>query len=240
MATLIHELTAPYTHKQMRRVGWRHKNRTGAVYREHKTSHPGLVCQLRAAVTDRPQADAARSVKVASTDSTALPHFDVEAYDRLQLIISEVGEWCSDLGERKPVHDGNLEEALRGFTRRAPGMTTAELTGIVKALTRWHAWCEVIGGWKGAPLRPNCPCPRCGAGSTGERKGLRVRMSATSGTGGIVGDATVLAAVCLSCDATWDGRSVGILAEHIRQARAELARETAEDERVPEPEPAAA
>lgn len=243
LATLIHELCAPYTHKQMRRVGWRHKNRTGAVYREHKTRHPGLLVQLRTAITDRPQADLTRTVKSASTDPAALPHFDIEAFDRLQLIISEVEEWWRDFGVHNGVHDANLEDSIRQFAHRAAGLTGPELAGLVKALRRWHAWCQVIGGWRGAPLRPNCPCPRCGAGSTGERKGLRVRMAAATGTGGIVGDAAVLAAVCLSCNATWDGRTIGILAEHIRRARAEAAeqaeaeaadqaKETAESESV--------
>jgi hypothetical protein len=90
---------------------------------------------------------------------------------------------------------------------------------------RWRTWCRIMAGWQDPALRPHVPCPDCGA-LAGERAGLRIRIEAAGGTGGIKGDATARAAVCLSCNRTWDAEHFGLLAERLREA--EAARENAE------------
>lgn len=82
---------------------------------------------------------------------------------------------------------------------------------------RWRTWCRIVGGWETPALRPHVPCPHCGT-VAGERAGLRVRIDGASGAGGIVDDAAVRAAVCLTCNRTWDADTVGLLAEQLRQA----------------------
>jgi len=80
----------------------------------------------------------------------------------------------------------------------------------------WHTWCRIFAGWEIPPARPRVPCPNCDA-EQDQGKGLRVRFD-DLGTHDAPDNAAVRAAVCLSCNATWDERSIGILAEHIRQA----------------------
>lgn len=218
LTLLIHELIAPYTHKQLRRIGWKYKNRTGAKYKEHKTVHPPLLAQLDAAIRIRPQTDQLAAVKATSTDPTALPHFDAEAFDRKNKIAEEVLDWCVRLGERvREVRGRPIDTSLRLILGRLHTLDQARLRELLADVGRWHTWCEIMSGWKGAPVRPNVPCPACGATPSGERKGLRVRMAAASGTGGVTETASVQAAVCLSCETTWSADTIGILAEHMRR-----------------------
>lgn len=80
---------------------------------------------------------------------------------------------------------------------------------------RWRTWCRIVAGWETPALRPHVPCPHCGT-VAGERAGLRVRIDGASGAGGILDDASVRAAVCLTCHRTWDSETVGLLAEQLR------------------------
>lgn len=109
----------------------------------------------------------------------------------------------------------SIEPDLLALAARAPSLETAMLAELVRAADRWRTWCRIMAGWETPPLRPHVPCPGCGT-LAGERAGLRVRIDSASGTGGIVDSAAVRAAVCLTCDRTWDAASVGLLAQQLR------------------------
>lgn len=108
-----------------------------------------------------------------------------------------------------------VEPDLLQLAEHAAGLQGAAPSLLAGEARRWRTWCLVMTGWQDPPLRPYVPCPHCEA-LPGDRAGLRVRIDAASGSGGVLGDASVKAAVCLSCDATWDADTIGLLAEHIR------------------------
>lgn len=109
----------------------------------------------------------------------------------------------------------SVEPDLITIARKAPEYPPETLQILVEDAYRWRTWCRVMTGWQDPPLMPYVPCPQCAA-MPGERAGLRVRIDSAGGSGGITGDAAVKAAVCLSCNVTWDAETVGLLAEHIR------------------------
>jgi hypothetical protein len=111
-----------------------------------------------------------------------------------------------------------IEPDLLAIVESAPRMEPATLDAITVDACRWRTWCRVMTGWQDPPVAPYVPCLRCGQ-LPDERAGLRVRIEGASGSGGIVGDAAVQAAVCLSCNATWDADTIGLLAEHIRMTK---------------------
>ena len=47
-----------------------------------------------------------------------------------------------------------------------------DLGELVDAADRWRTWCRIMTGWQDAALRPDVPCPDCGA-IAGERAGLK-------------------------------------------------------------------
>lgn len=98
----------------------------------------------------------------------------------------------------------------------AQGLEPAKVADLADDADRWCTWCRIVTGWETPALRPHVPCPHCGTVG-GERAGLRVRIDAASGAGGIVDDAGVRAAVCLTCNRTWDADTVGLLAEQLRR-----------------------
>lgn len=81
-------------------------------------------------------------------------------------------------------------------------------------VTRWRDWCLIMAGWVTPPRRLRAPCPHCGQ-TSGEGGGLRLRLNRIVRGGQEWGPA----AVCLSCDMTWEGQTqMAILAEQIEQA----------------------
>lgn len=110
-----------------------------------------------------------------------------------------------------------VEIDLHALVSHATVLDPSTLDALVGDTDGWRTWCRIMAGWETPALRPHVPCPRCGA-IAGERAGLRVRIEGASGTGGIVDDAGVRAAVCLSCDRTWDAASIPLLAEELRRA----------------------
>jgi hypothetical protein len=245
----VHELTQPATHTQPLQIGWRYKNRTGPILKDHRTNHPSLLDQLRDTVTDRPAATGERG---------ALPHFDADALDRLTAITVGVQRWLTRLSipseagrlaDRLNAHliaieqiidkadgpikrghagvvidylrkiaatiRGAVEPDLRALLQYAPQLPEAHLNLLVADAENWATWCRICAGWQEPLARPNVACMRCGA-MPGERAGLRVRLWQASGTGGVIQDAALDAAVCLTCNATWDAGTIGILAGHIR------------------------
>jgi hypothetical protein len=261
LTEIIHELISPSRHRQPYRAGWQRPNRTGAVIRDHVTDHDSLIGQLRAAITDR--AETGTGMKAGQAPRTTLPRFDVDAFDRMERIRTEVAGWCEHLNiPSQSTKNADLivtyldviertidnARAMTSVADRAVGILRAVATFIrtavepdiarlaevvsgvgseaVAALTndaeRWRTWCRIMTGWQDPALRPHVPCPACGA-LAGERAGLRIRIEGASGTGGLRGDASARAGVCLSCNQTWDAEHFGLLAAQLREAENERA-----------------
>lgn len=110
---------------------------------------------------------------------------------------------------------------LRSILNNAASFDPTTIDQLARDADHWRTWCRIIAGWETPALQPHVPCPHCGT-IAGERAGLRIRIDGASGTGGVVDDAGVRAAVCLTCNQTWDADTVGLLAEQLRQAGQEL------------------
>jgi hypothetical protein len=93
------------------------------------------------------------------------------------------------------------------------GLARDTLNRLAADVTRWRDWCLIMAGWVTPPRRLRAPCPHCGQ-TLGEGAGLRLRLSRI-----VRGDQEWgPAAVCLSCDMTWEGQSqMAILAEQIER-----------------------
>lgn len=111
----------------------------------------------------------------------------------------------------------SIEVDMLEVVRIAPGKGVGAIDALARDADRWRTWCRIVAGWDTPALCPHVPCPHCGA-LAGDRGGLRVRIEASSGTGGIVADVAVRAAVCLTCNTTWDADSIPALARQLRQA----------------------
>lgn len=111
-----------------------------------------------------------------------------------------------------------VEPDISKLADKVSGLSPAEVDELGRDLERWRTWCRIIAGWEDAPLRPHVPCPNCGT-VAGERAGLRIRIEAAGGTGGLKSDAAMRAGVCLSCNRTWEAEHFGLLAAQIRQAQ---------------------
>lgn len=114
-----------------------------------------------------------------------------------------------------------VEVDLLALTQEVADQEAATITGLADDADRWRTWCRIVAGWETPALRPHVPCPHCGT-VAGERAGLRVRIDAASGAGGIIDDAAVRAAVCLTCNRTWDAETVGLLAEQLRHTEPDV------------------
>lgn len=110
-----------------------------------------------------------------------------------------------------------VEPDLTALAERGPALDTVTLDALVRAADRWRTWCRIMAGWDTPAMRPYVPCPQCQT-LAGERAGLRIRIDGASGTGGILDNAAVKAAVCLTCSYTWDAEQVGLLAAQLREA----------------------
>ena len=128
---------------------------------------------------------------------------------------------------------GLIEPDLRAIGVAAHRLPAEVLEQLVAEVRDWRTWCRIMAGWQEPPTRPNAPCPNCEA-MPGERAGLRVRLYTASGSGGVTDDAAINAAVCLSCDRTWDADTIGLLAAEItrqeQQRKAQQEREAQEQQ----------
>lgn len=111
-----------------------------------------------------------------------------------------------------------VEPDIAALVDKVPRLSSPEVDELGASAEQWRTWCRIIAGWEDAPLRPHVPCPNCGV-LAGERAGLRIRIEAAGGTGGLKSDAAMRAAVCLSCNRTWEAEHFGLLAAQIREAQ---------------------
>lgn len=120
-----------------------------------------------------------------------------------------------DTAARMRTHiDVDIRNLLAHASRTT--LEVRDLDRLTSDADHWRTWCRIVTGWDTPALRPHIPCPHCKA-LAGEREGLRLRIHAASGAGGIIEDAILQAAVCLTCNMTWDAGGIHLLAEQLRQ-----------------------
>lgn len=165
--------------------------------RAYTTDQPSLLDQLRA-VADEPTVEdptgAARPVPGSRAPGGQ------DALDRLIAIEHAVTWWTADHLHRdlRPTVEDNLR-LLAGASTRMEDPDLRRLAGDVK---RWHGWAATLTGWQTPPWRPRAACPLCARLGT-----LIVHLDEKR-------------AYCSGCAEVWseeDG-SIGLLADHIRQA----------------------
>lgn len=267
LADAVTELVEPIQHNERYEVLAKDtdtgKAKTYYHVRHHKSVHASLLDQIRECTYDKAHAPT-EQLDNPMPRNTA--HLDLDAVDRLDAINKAIAEWRENLdikprgkemardllwhtqeitrlfGNPMPrpiarlraiaaayaVHIAAMVEPdLRAFVGHAATLDTDALADLARDVNRWRTWCRIVAGWDTRPWQPRAACPQCGD-LPGGRAGLRVR-------------AEIQAAVCLSCDATWDpdGVPIAVLGEHIRQVREalEAARRDAIQEAGPIPDP---
>jgi hypothetical protein len=167
------------------------------------TVQPSLLDQLRALV-DEPLVEEVEG-SARSIPRSRSPLGD-DALDRL-MAIETASAWWASVKLRRDLRD-TVEENLRLLVGMAGRLDDADLRRLAADIRRWHGWAATLTGWQTPPWSPRAACPLC------ERTGtLRVLLDKKRGT-------------CLGCGENWteeDG-SIGLLADHIRDADPELGR----------------
>jgi hypothetical protein len=170
------------------------------VTRRHRTTVPGLLDQLDAAVEpSRSSAGAGARPGYGSSPAARLEALDVRAG-----IAGEVAEWLEWLRERPRPHAADGIGVLLAAAGTLDDEALERLAGAVRS---WRIRAAVVTGWEAPAVRLHNTCPACPAdeesGATTRRGRLRIRVEA-------------LCAACSVCGATWDESTIGVLAEHIR------------------------
>lgn len=246
LADRIRDLTEPGTHIEAYRV------RAGTNYTNKlwPSTHSSLLNQLRECAYDRAQTE----TEAADRDARTVPHLDIDAIDRLSAIEKGVAQWCGqyETESRCRAFAERLAELVQAIIALTPRnnllpqlggavvlLTAAaarastlveldmrqlvgvaasrdgpEVRQLAHAASRWRTWCRIFAGWESRPARPRARCMHCDApaGVVDDRpSGLRIRYDIRS-------------AVCLTCDATWDFDTIGVLAAHIAATDSPAAR----------------
>jgi len=206
LADHIGELVDPIEHTE--RYGVRSPTGHRRVARVHRSAHPCLLDQLAEAAGIPITADRRSTGLGARDQRVPAAAANLDAIDRLVAITAGLRRWTSTLKTWRyyPPHELPSTKAdLRAFVgavanARVPKPQVARLAADV---ARWRNWCRVLGAWEDpVPHLPTVPCPHCDT-LPDERAGLRIRIDRS-------------AALCLTCHATWDDDTIGLLAEHIR------------------------
>ncbi|WP_067428496.1 DUF7341 domain-containing protein [Nocardioides jensenii] len=215
--TMFAELTQPHSHREPYVV-----RRGGTTWTQHHVTRvPALVMQLL-------EATPAGSGDQAGTGGHSRPAIRIEALDTVMLIDDEVSRWIERLGSNTPadVWDVENDRPVKGSgTLRAlrhlhglhasapicqPGLRGGRTGSAWCCLTHrlehdlsgwWHQ-ARIVSGWDTPAFRPFAACPICEAVNS-----LRVKLTAQT-------------ALCVECRALWDPTTIGMLAEHIREAKA--------------------
>lgn len=187
IADRVRELVEPYDHveRHLIRFGGREKTR------EHRSRHPSLLNQLRAAVKPGPGDEQLYAVPRSAPPVVTGP------LDVLLRIEAGSAHWLS-MRIGLPLR-ATVENNLRALVGHAPELD--DLDQLHHDIDTWWTWARVETGWDGRPRDLRDPCPYCA-----ERL-LRVRHDAT-------------AAWCRGCAAAWDATQLGLLGEMIDQFKA--------------------
>jgi len=165
-------------------------NRDGSitpVTSRHITVNPPLILQLQWAV------ETSQAVEEGKRQFTSKPSGRLEAIELVMRIEHETHRMLiHDHGERSS-HDDypQMIAAVRHL-----GSLTASGDSNARTIRGWWAAARVVTGWDLPAFKPNNTCPLCGV-----RGSLRIKYPT---------------ATCVECHETWDGETIGLLAEHIK------------------------
>lgn len=168
--------------------------------RHHTTIQPGLLAQLYQAVhpvwttTDQPGANI----------PTSRPPLEVEALSRHDQITAAAHNWCTQLNIQARA---TPESNIRALVGAASQLDPDQQKTLLADLRRWASWCRVYLGLEQVRqiTGVRCPIPECTQLST-----LRVNLTTATG-------------LCTGCGATWDRTAIGVLGEHIKASRTQVA-----------------
>jgi hypothetical protein len=190
---LADTLTEPHAHREPYTT-W-----TGSRHRQthhHITVQHGLLTQLHHAVLPATIADEGAS---GSTPGSR-PPLEIEALSRHQQITTTAQRWCRDLGiNPRPT----TESTIRALVGAAGHLDEPDQKALCADLRRWTHWCRVYLGLEQVRQINGVPCPL--ADCTG-RGTLRINLTTSHG-------------LCTACGATWDHKTIGVLAQHITTNR---------------------
>jgi hypothetical protein len=192
LAALIDDLCDPHHH--IERIYDTDQHRNKRMRRIWETTQPGLLAQLAEAVgLPGQQPEGALGATFRSK-----PPLQTEALSRYVSIQIGAVRWAWSLYQ--DVRD-TTESQLRGLIGPAATLDDATLTTLVSEVRQWRRWCAVMTAWESPAYAPHVPCPACA-----KIGALRVNLTAKT-------------AICTWCAAGWDPDTVGLLAEHVRNAR---------------------
>lgn len=206
---LVHELTAWHTHREPYEYDAHHQNGSTTHYTaDHVTHQPPLLTQLDRSITPSGQGG-----EVGAGAPGSRPTANLDAIAAACDIDLEAARWIRDMGEDDPQDTIGCIRRLHGLTAsvhrcdRAAGRAGRDCCtyhAVEVSVRSWWVRARVLTGWDTKARKLDGTCPLCG-----ERGTVQVRLS--SGLG-----------ACTSCHETWDGETIGILAEHMRaEAEAE-------------------
>ena len=201
IAEVASDLCDPHQHVEPRGHEWT-PARNRRTLPPHRVTLPGLLAQLRDAVTPT-----ASGEYTAGGHAASRPPCNVDALSRYATISLGAIRWCWDQGiELRDTDEANIG-ALVGA---AGSMDSDQQAALLDDLRRWRAWATAATDWATPPVTPTAPCPVCGTWSS-----LRVRVERDGDT------MSVRSAYCTgthdgTCDAVWDDDAgINALAAHI-------------------------
>lgn len=209
MAEHVRELTAWHTHREPYEYDAEHAGGGSTHYvADWATQHPPLLTQLDQSISPSGQGG-----EVGAGTPGSRPTANLDAIAAACDIDLAAARWVRDLGEDDPQNTIGLILKLHGLSAsvhrcdRASGRAGANCCTyhcIEVDVRAWWVRARVLTGWDTKARKLDGTCPLCG-----ERGTVQVRLS--SGLG-----------ACTHCHETWDGETIGILAEHMRaEAEAE-------------------
>lgn len=191
LTTHIADLCDPHPHVEPIHDTDRHRNRR--VRRVWITTQPGLLTQLAAVILPTNEQAEGGSGAFGSR-----PPLHIEALSRYAAIQVGAVRWAWSL--RQEIRD-TTESQMRGLIGAAPTLDDPTLDALVDEVRQWRRWCAVMTAWESPAYAPHVPCPACGKVGA-----LRINLAART-------------AMCTACPAGWDPDTIGVLAEHVRNAR---------------------
>jgi hypothetical protein len=192
---LADELTQPHAHREPYTVWDSQRHRKT---RHHITVQHGLLTQLYRAVLPATMADEGSG----GTIPGSRPPLEIEALSRHTQIATTAQRWCRDLHiDPRPT----IESTIRALVGAAPSADDDQQRALAADLRRWTHWCRVYLGLEQVRQITAVPCPLPDCNGRGT---LRINLTTSHG-------------LCTACGATWDHKTIGVLAQHITTNRTE-------------------
>lgn len=200
----IHHHVAQLTRRHTVQTAYTTLRGTDLATAYHYTQAPALLTQLEHS-SPSSSADARGAAGFGSRPAARL-----EALDTLMHIDKQSSAWIRRLGHDDP---GSTIACVIRLGSLYPSAGDRDQTAIARDVRSWYNQARITTGYDSPAWRPDNTCPLCN-----EKGSLRVKLA----------DRTAL---CIGCWETWDGITIGLLADHIRdENREDEAEEMTPDE----------